>query len=166
MPIPAVESNTGTFFQRLNFKTGHYFDLPTEVMFEIAERAGVTGTYWWGSDAVTDYAVSSDDDLTDNGSGKGKSTVAVGSKKANAWGLYDVQGNILEWCLDDYIIGNMTERTDAFTPAWESGSNRRQRGAGTGRLASDLSVFQSSYRGNGSADANGWIGFRVAFIAD
>ena len=36
--IPAVTSNTGNFFQRLNFKTGLYFDMPTEVMFEIAQR--------------------------------------------------------------------------------------------------------------------------------
>ena len=166
LPIPAVESSTGTFFQRLNFKTGRYFDLPTEVMFEIAERAGVSTVYWWGSEAATDYVVSSDDDLTDNGAGKGKSTVAVGSKKANPWGLYDMQGNVLEWCLDDKVNGDMAARPDAFTPAWESGSNRRQRGAGTGRLASDNAVFRASYRANAGEAADGWLGFRVSLIAD
>ena len=166
LPIPAVESSTGTFFQRLNFNTGRYFDLPTEVMFEIAERAGVSGEFWWGSGLAADYVVSSDDDLTDNGSGKGKSTVAVGSKPANSWGLYDVQGNVLEWCLDDKINGDMASQADVFTPAWASGTDRRQRGAGTGRLASNTAVFRSSYRSNAGSAADGWIGFRVAFIAD
>ena len=167
LPIPAVESSTGTFFQRLNFNTGRYFDLPTEVMFEIAERAGASGEFWWGSGPAADYVISSDDDLTDDGSG-GKSTVAVGSKKANSWGLYDVQGNVLEWCLDDFIdkSDNMASHADVFTPAWASGTDRRQRGSGTGRLASNTYVFRSSYRGNAGSAANGWIGFRVAFIAD
>ena len=53
--IPAVASNSGTFFQRLNYITGNQynFDLPTEVMFEIAERAGATTAYYWGNTMVT-----------------------------------------------------------------------------------------------------------------
>ena len=165
--VGAVENGT-SFFERLNYRTGLYFDLPTEVMFEIAERAGVSGEFWWGGDPATDYVISSDDDLTDNGSGKGRSTVAVGSKKANAWGLYDVQGNVLEWVLDDKVNGDMASRTDVFAPAWENGDNRRQRGAGSRGNPSNNDVFRSSYRANANATgtAAGTIGFRVAFIAD
>ena len=168
--IPAVESNTGTFFQRLNFKTGHYFDLPTEVMFEIAERAGASGEFWWGSDPVADYVISSDDDLTITDAGRGKSTVAVGMKKANAWGFFDMQGNVLEWCLDDFIdkYDNMASHADVFTPAWASGPSRRQRGSGTRGIPADSTLFRSSYRANKEATstAAASIGFRVAFIAD
>ena len=170
-PIPAAEGpGMGGFIRRLNYMTGLYFDLPTEVMFEIAERAGVSGTYWWGSSTVTtNYVVSKEDPLTNDGTDAGKSTVAVGSKKANAWGLYDMQGNILEWCLDEkYEYDDMSSRTDVFTPAYLGGSKRSQRGAGTGRLDMNATVWPSSYRANSdeSRNRNSWIGFRVYMIAD
>ena len=60
--IPVVASaNTGTFFQRLCYKTGNAlaFDLPTDLMFNTAARAGVTTTYFWGSDADSSCARSS-----------------------------------------------------------------------------------------------------------
>jgi formylglycine-generating enzyme required for sulfatase activity len=171
--IAAVEKGV-TFFERLNYRTGLYFDLPTEVMFEIAERAGVTGTYWWGDDTATKYVISKENDLTNDGKDNGKSTVAVGMKDPNAWGLYDVQGNVLEWCLDDYISDdNMGERADAFIPAWrgdQSSGKRRQRGAVTGRLAVSAASLPSSYRGNNqeynATTSLGWMGFRVCMIAD
>ena len=76
--IPAVASNSGTFFQRLNYVTGnkYNFDLPTEVMFEIAERAGATTVYYWGNTVDASYIVCSDN--------SGSSTVAVGSRLPNA----------------------------------------------------------------------------------
>ena len=164
----AAAASGASFFARLNYRTGLYFDLPTEAMFEIAERAGVSGEHWWGSAAATDYVVSSDDDLTDNGSGKGKSTVAVGSKKANAWGLYDMQGNVLEWCLDDKVDGDMASRTDVFMPAWSEGTKRRTRGAGYYGTQSSHVNFRSSYRANAeeTGTTSGSVGFRVYFIAD
>lgn len=168
--IPAVVSKTGTFFQRLNFitKNKFAFDLPTEVMFEIAERAGVDSCYFWGSTMDTRYVVSNEDSLTSDGSSLGKNTVAVGSKLPNGWGLFDTAGNVLEWCRDDKVDGDMASRIDVFTPAWASGANRRQRGGGSYQNESSLPGFYASYRSN-NGDVTGkasTIGFRVAFIAD
>jgi len=160
-PIPMVVSNSGTFFQRLNYITSNKFgfDLPTEVMFEIAERAGATTVYWWGNTADASYIVCSDN--------SGNSTVAVGSKLPNAWGLYDTAGNVWEWCLDDQVNGNLTARADAFTPAWASGTARRIRGGARWQDASSNPNFRASMRtGIGSGVRANNLGFRVSMIAD
>lgn len=158
--IPVVASNSGTFFQRLNYITGNKygFDLPTEVMFEIAERAGSTTTYYWGSTMVTNYVVCSDN--------AGSSTVAVGSRLPNSWGLYDTAGNVWEWCLDANVNSDMTARTDAFTPAYGSSGDRRFRGGGNWLLESSQLHFRASYRISSNSDRQGnYLGFRVSRIA-
>ena len=114
--IPAVTSNTGNFFQRLNFKTGLYFDMPTEVMFEIAQRAGATTAYSWGDsyDVLTNYCICSEN----NGGGTQASknaTSAVGSKLPNNWGFYDTAGNVWEWCRDfNKSLPQLANVTDAL----------------------------------------------------
>ena len=157
--IPAVSSLSGTFLQRLNYITGNKcgFDLPTEVMYEIAERAGATTVYYWGDNMDTDYLACNENST---------STVAVGSRLPNAWGLYDAAGNVWEWCLDDSVSGNMADRTDAFAPAWSSGTSRRIRG---GYWANESSSpnFRASFRNSSTASNRGNnIGFRVAAIVD
>ena len=158
--IPAVASNSGTFFQRLNYITGNQynFDLPTEVMFEIAERAGATTAFYWGNTMVTDYVVC-------NENSGGSSTVAVGSRLPNAWGLFDTAGNVWEWCLDDRENGNLTARTDVFTPAWASGTSRRVRGGAYYNQSSSPN-FRASLRGGDSSSTGQHKGFRVSRIAD
>ena len=164
-PIPPVASAAdGTFFQRLNYKTGRYFDLPTEVMFEIAERASTenaTKTYWWGSIAADGVACAV---CTENANG---STVAVGSLLPNAWGIYDTAGNVWEWCLDDDSLEKLWQGEDAFVPACSSGSQRRIRGGGpySQSVNSHELNFRASTRtkrdpASGSYDC----GFRVSYI--
>ena len=159
--IPVViESNSGTFLQRLNYITGNKFgfDLPTEVMFEIAERAGATTTYYWGDSMVKSNVVSSDN---------GGSLKPVGSRPANAWGLYDTCGNAYEWCLDSNVSGNLTARVDAFTPFWADVEHRRSRGGGDFYNPASHASFHASYRGSlRTFKQSDNETFRISWIAD
>ena len=160
-PIPAVAANTGTFFQRLNHKTGLCFDLPTEVMSEIAARAGTTTVFFWGNAMNTDYVVCKEND-------GGSLPVAVGLQLPNAWGLYDASGNFFEWCLDDNGTANLANVADAFVPSWTEAAKRRVRGGSQWRAASSSATqFLSSYRtAEPPTTASDCICFRVSLIAD
>ena len=156
-PVPTVDSKTGTPLQWLNFITGNKFgfDLPTEVMFEIAMRAGTTTKFFWGSDQ----------DVVDDTYVARGNAIAVGSKKPNAWGIYDMAGNVREWCLDDTSLANMADALDPFTPAYTEGtSNRICRGGGYGD--SGTVPFRSSKRETGWSPTTGTLsfGYRVAYI--
>ena len=170
--IPAVTSNTGNFFQRLNFKTGLYFDMPTEVMFEIAQRAGATTAYSWGDsyDVLTNYCICSEN----NGGGTQASknaTSAVGSKLPNNWGFYDTAGNVWEWCRDlNKGLPQLADITDPFTPLQSGTKNTRDvysaRGFSAATASPSDGSFRASYRYS-STNGAGWNrGFRVSHVVE
>ncbi|MDR1896408.1 MAG: formylglycine-generating enzyme family protein [Prevotellaceae bacterium] len=90
------------FIRKLNAQTGKSYRLPTEAEWEYAARGGEQGanSKYSGSDNV--------DEVAWYGNNSGQKTHAVGAKQANKLGIYDMSGNVYEWCSDWY--GNYATR--------------------------------------------------------
>jgi len=95
---------------------GYKFSLPTEAQWEYACRAGTTTAFHFG-DVLNGDKANHDGKYPYGTEKKGNNlekTTVAGSYPANAWGLYDMHGNVAEWCLDwydDYPGGSVTDPT-------------------------------------------------------
>lgn len=123
------------FIKKLNQLTGKTYRLPTEAEWEYAARGGKMskGYKYAGSNNISDVAW-----YTNNSSSH---THPVGQKQPNELGLYDMSGNVWEWCQDWYGNYNSSSQTNPTGPA--SGSYRVLRGGSWGYIAGDC---RGSYR--------------------
>ncbi len=132
--------------------------LPTEAQWEYACRAGSTTAYCFDDDSesLDDYAWYSDNS---DGTEVNSRNRPVGQKKPNAWGLYDMHGNVWEWCADWYGSYGTSAVTDPTGPT--TGSVRVLRGGSWQAVASECSSANRNYNYPGKEwDA---YGFRVCF---
>jgi formylglycine-generating enzyme required for sulfatase activity len=167
-PVEQVSWNdVQDFIKKLNQKEGgDRYRLPTEAEWEYAARAGTTTVYSWGNEADCDKMMYEND----VGSNENKcvsyhrnrgltpdSTAPVKSFSPNAWGLYDMHGNVWEWCQDwkgAYPSGAVTD------PTGPSGGTGRVRRGGSWDddardcRSADRSSNDPGYRGN-------YLGFRL-----
>ena len=127
--------DASSFLGRLRARTGLDFDLPTEAQWEYACRAGMTTRYYWGNSMDGSYAWYYNN--------SGSKTHPVGTKLPNAWGLYDMSGNVCEWCRDwfEKLLDYGTDPVGLV-----SGSSRVSRG---GCWGSNFVYCASSYRSYG-----------------
>ena len=155
LPVERVSwDDCQTFVKKLNQLTGKNFRLPTEAEWEYAARGGQKsrGYKYAGSNILSDVAW-----YTDN---SGYNTHPVKQKQANELGLYDMTGNVHEWCQDWSGSYSSNAQTNPTGPS--SGSNRVNRGGGWVNSASYCRV---AYRydfspGNRCSD----LGFRVVLL--
>ncbi|MDP2899170.1 MAG: formylglycine-generating enzyme family protein, partial [bacterium] len=142
------------FARRLSQKENVTYRLPTEAEWEYACRAGTTTEFYWGDDPdcreMGDYAWYYYN--------SGETTHPVGQKKPNARGLYDMSGNVWEWCQDWYADKySSASQTDPTGPA--GGSGRVDRGGGWRSYAFGC---RSAWRGwNSPSDRGDGLGFRL-----
>ncbi len=127
-PVENVSWNDTTeFFQRLSQKTGRQYRLPSEAEWEYACRAGTTTPFYFGETITTDLA-NYNGNYTYGSAPKGiyrEETTDVGSFPPNAFGLYDMHGNVWEWCQDVWHENYSGAPTDGS--AWESGGDSSYR---------------------------------------
>jgi formylglycine-generating enzyme required for sulfatase activity len=166
LPVEKVSWDDATeFCARLSAHTGRAYRLPTEAEWEYACRAGTTTPFHFGETLNTNVA-NYDGNYTYGNGQKGQyreKTTPVGSlNAANAWGLFDMHGNVWEWCEDDWHNNYEDAPTDGS--AWgKRGPTKIRRG---GSWDDDPRYCRSACRFSSSRVYRGYYtGFRVACAA-
>jgi formylglycine-generating enzyme required for sulfatase activity len=166
-PVEQVSwENSQEFINKINQMGDGYYRLPTEAEWEYAARAGSTTSYYYGNKARCERM----NFENDPGSSETKcvdyiksrqlpvdSTIPVKSYPSNKFGLYDMHGNVWEWCSDWYGDYPDTSVTDPGGPS--GGSSRVGRGGG---WTSNARYCRSAYRNNDSPGTRYYyIGLRL-----
>jgi formylglycine-generating enzyme required for sulfatase activity len=137
---------------------GYQYRLPTEAEWEYACRAGTTTEFHYGPELFCDQArISYSYHSTPPAScGNPPGSVPVGSYAPNAWGLYDMHGNLYEWCMDGYSPYTASAKTDPYFPG---GQFRSYRGASWNEFSSDARSARRRF--NYPTASSFFYGFRV-----
>jgi formylglycine-generating enzyme required for sulfatase activity len=152
------------FCDRLSQKTGHEYRLPTEAEWEYACRAGTTTPFHFG-ETITSTLANYDarESYRSKPQGSEATTTPVGSfQVANPFGLFDMHGNVWEWCLDQWHenYDNAPTTGDVWLYSSEN-QNRVMRG---GSLLNDPSMCRSSSRlYKNASETFKHVGFRIVF---
>ena len=144
LPVEQVSWNDcQTFINRLNNYTGRNFRLPTEAEWEFAARGGNYSRHYKysGSNYISDVAWYCDN--------SGNRTHPVGTKQANELGLYDMSGNVWEWCSDWY--GSYSSYSQSNPTGATSGFGRVERGGNWCGLARYCCSSHRSYYAPGNS---------------
>ena len=159
-PVSAVLWNdiagSGGFIEKLNAATGKAFRLPTEAEWEYAARGGqkqsTPNFTYAGSNTISEVAWYHDN--------SNSTTHPVGQKKANELGLYDMSGNVWEWCADWYGSSYYSNSPSTDPTGPSSGSYRVNRGGSWYDSATYCRVANRSY--DSPSNRSYFLGFRLA----
>ncbi len=155
-PVVNISWNDAKAYCRwISERTNMCYRLPSEAQWEYAARAGTTTNCYWGDDPWQNQA-----NFVGSGSAwSGEKSAPVGSFPPNRWGLYDMLGNVWEWCEDQWNINYQDAPINGS--AWYGGSDRRVlRGCCAFDHEDRISV--SSRRDDVADYALRSIGFRLA----
>ena len=156
LPVERVSWEDATeFCKRLSNKTSKVFGLPSEAQWEYACRAGTETAYHFGSQITAEFA---------NYNYQVGQTTEVKRYSPNRWGLYDMHGNVWEWCQDYWHIDYNGAPPDGG--AWVTGGNANRRVVRGGSWSLNPRFCRSVYRYNTTPNnASYFIGFRVSCSA-
>lgn len=162
-PIEKVSWNDcQTFITKLNALTGQHFRLPTEAEWEFAARGGVKsqGYKYAGSNTIDDVAWYTVNSYDVGSSDPNYGTHEVGTKQPNELGIYDMSGNVYEWCQDWYSSTYYFSSVINNPAGPDTGSGRVTRGGSWRPDARDCCVARRGFFTPTSTRNN--LGLRLA----
>jgi formylglycine-generating enzyme required for sulfatase activity len=167
LPVEKISWNdVQEFVKRLNqMEDTNKYRLPSEAEWEYSCRAGTTTRYSFGDDdsKLGNYAwfsgFSTYEEWEKNQDKIEAKTHSVGRKKPNSWGLYDMHGNVWEWCQDNYHPNYNVAPSDGS--AWEDAKSNIRVSHGSSWVDFIMGCRSAVRRGVDSSSRYDYLGFRV-----